>query len=138
MFGVRSARRQNGNAFCQKFFDALGFGRCRDSTDQEKIAVANDPTQFKAPPVVVLGRLPDKQLNEEKARQKFAEFWQDPVVCPACKTEEWMFGQNLAHLFHLSDLATPVIEAYPVVHLVCKKCGYLMLFDATRLGLDNA
>jgi len=30
-----------------------------------------------------------------------------------------------------------VIEAYPVIHVVCKKCGYLMLFDATFLHLDK-
>jgi predicted nucleic-acid-binding Zn-ribbon protein len=97
-----------------------------------------DDSQIKLASLVVLGQLPDKKLNEEKAQQKFAEFWQDPVPCPACRTNEWMFGQNLTHLFHLSDLSQPVIEAYPVTHVVCKKCGYLMLFDATRLRLDNS
>jgi predicted nucleic-acid-binding Zn-ribbon protein len=100
--------------------------------------MANDASEFKLAPIVVLGRLPDKKLNEERARQKFLEFWQEPVVCPVCKTNDWMFGQNITHLFHLSDLAQPVVEAYPVTHIVCKKCGYLMLFDATRLGLDNS
>jgi len=99
--------------------------------------MANDGPELKPAPVVVLGRLPDKKLNEEEVRQKFAELWQDPVICPVCKTDDWTFGENITHLFHLSDLPKPVIEAYPVIHVVCKKCGYLMLFDATLLHLDT-
>ena len=93
--------------------------------------------EFKLAPMIILGQLPEKRLDEERARQKFAELWQEPPSCPACKTQEWIFGQNITHLFHLSDLSKPVVEAYPVTHIVCKKCGYLMLFDATRLRLDN-
>jgi len=100
--------------------------------------MANDASEFKLPPVVLLGRLPDKKLDEQKARRKFAELWEGPVICPACKTDDWVFGQNLSHLFHLSDLLNPTIEAYPIAHIVCKRCGYLMLFDAARLHLDNA
>jgi hypothetical protein len=99
--------------------------------------MADNRSQSRAP-IVLLGRLPGKRLDEGKASQKFAEFWQDRVTCPACKTNDWVFGQNITHLFHLSDLSQPVVEAYPVTHVVCKKCGYLMLFDATRLGLDNS
>ena len=95
----------------------------------------SDSLQSRPSSVVVLGKLPDKNLGEEKIRQKFEEFWHDPIVCPACQTDDWMFGQTLIHLFHLSDLPKEMIEAYPVIHIVCKKCGYLMLFDATRLGL---
>ena len=95
----------------------------------------NDLLQSRPSSVVVLGKLPDKQIDEEKIRQKFAEFWRDPIVCPACRTDDWTFGQSLIHLFHLSDLQKEMIEAYPVIHVVCENCGYLMLFDAARLGL---
>ena len=88
------------------------------------------------PPIQPPSR-PPKELNQQKASEKFAEFWKDPVVCPACKTNEWYFGPNLEHLFHLSELGTPNISIVTTVPVFCKKCGYIMLFSAEHLGLNN-
>jgi hypothetical protein len=56
--------------------------------------MVNSGPELKFAPVV-LGRLPDKKLNEDEVRQKFAELWKDPVICikplqfvkPACKRQ---------------------------------------------------
>jgi hypothetical protein len=102
---------------------------------RERTSLVSDSLQSRPSSVVELGKLPDKHLGEKRIRRKFAEFWHDPVICPVCQSDDWTFGQTLTHLFHLSDLSKEMIEAYPVIHVVCEKCGYLMLFDATRLGL---
>jgi hypothetical protein len=46
----------------------------------------------------------------EKAQKKLAEFWKDPVICPVCKTAEWVLGPSVADLFN-SDLKRDVAMA---------------------------
>jgi ssDNA-binding Zn-finger/Zn-ribbon topoisomerase 1 len=79
---------------------------------------------------------PPKQLNMELAAQKFKEFW-GTVTCPICATIKWHFGPNLVHLFHVDELVKPSAEVYPCVVVSCDKCGYTILFNAAKLGLDN-
>jgi len=82
--------------------------------------------------------LPTKELDQEKAPLKFAEFWREPVICPVCKTDQWKLGPNLVHLSHLSDMGKQSIDTYTAVVVTCIKCGYMMLFNANILGLGNA
>lgn len=93
--------------------------------------------QQQPPPNTPL-RPPPKELNQQKAAEKFKEFWKEPVTCPVCKTADWAFGRNLAHLFHVSDLVASQIAVITAVPVLCKKCGYIMLFSAEMLGLSNA
>ncbi|MGA7873265.1 MAG: hypothetical protein WCA22_20430 [Candidatus Binatus sp.] len=80
---------------------------------------------------------PPKKLDLERAEQKFAEFWKGPVVCPICKTWEWHFGQDIIHLLNINVLSEATPGVYPCVVVICNTCGYTMLFNAKKLGLDN-
>jgi hypothetical protein len=83
------------------------------------------------------GPFPPKPLNIARASAKFAEFWKGPITCPICKTDEWHFGPDLVHLSHLTAINEESPTAYPSVVVICDNCGYTLLFNARRLGLDN-
>jgi predicted nucleic-acid-binding Zn-ribbon protein len=80
---------------------------------------------------------PPKRLDLDRAEKKFAEFWKSPVYCPICKSREWHFGEDIVHLFHLHVLEEERPGAYPSIVVICNTCGYTMLFNAKKLGLDN-
>jgi hypothetical protein len=89
-------------------------------------------------PPILLSLPPPRELDQEKALQKFAEFWKEPVICPVCKTDGWAIGEQLVHLFHLSELTSATIWTITAVPVFCETCGYIMHFNAKKLGLDNA
>jgi predicted nucleic-acid-binding Zn-ribbon protein len=80
---------------------------------------------------------PPKRLNQDLAEKKFDEFWEGPVKCPVCNTYAWHFGEDLVHLFHFNVFGEQEASGYPSVVVICNKCGYTMLFNARKLGLDN-
>jgi hypothetical protein len=88
-------------------------------------------------PPILLSLPPPRELDQEKARRKFAEFWKEPVICPVCKTDDWTFGEQLVHLFHLSELESDTIWTITAIPVFCTTCGYIMQFNAKKLGLED-
>ena len=90
----------------------------------------------KVPLVPVLS--PSSKLDQEKAREKFKEFWTRIYQCPVCGSLEWDFGPDLVQLAHFTDISTGrPFKTYPAIVVICRRCGYMMLFNAGKLGLAN-
>lgn len=57
------------------------------------------------------------------------------VQCPACGDSSWQFSEASYVKALLETGATDLTEDEGVVKVSCGNCGYVMLFDAERLGI---
>lgn len=79
-------------------------------------------------------RLPASEEGR-RARRKAAEEWvrskwgDDGKPCPVCGWTAWAV-QDLADLPIRSITDEGEYESYPVVPLICRNCGYFLLFNA--------
>lgn len=77
-------------------------------------------------------------LDPEQLKRAFRaiERWL-PFACPVCKREEWAVMDTLYEMREFTShgrlsLGGKVIPSLPVL---CKTCGYTLLFNAVQLGL---
>ena len=70
-----------------------------------------------------------RQILEEWMRSKAI------VQCPACGDSSWQFSEASYVKALLEAGETDLTEDEGVVKLSCRNCGYVMLFDAERLGI---
>ena len=78
----------------------------------------------------------------KQARDRALNFLDDKLVrknCPFCDTDEWALAETV---FTLKDEQQIIgcfgdfkTEFLPVVPLICKNCGYTVLFNAFVVGL---
>jgi hypothetical protein len=98
--------------------------------------------EIKPPGLMLPVLIPSSKLDLVKAQEKFREFWNHVIVCPICGTSGWDFGPDLVQLAHFSDVGESLasnkpFKTYPAVVVICRNCGYMMLFNASKLGLAN-
>jgi len=75
------------------------------------------------------------RLNQQAAATVFQRFWKN-APCPFGHTN-WIFGRDLVNLAFASypTVAQGDTLPYPCIVVICKDCGYTMLFNALLLGL---
>jgi hypothetical protein len=79
--------------------------------------------------------LTDQQL--ERVIQKFREFWRGSyTACPVCRDVTWEISDSIFGLPEYSDglLSGRGGASYPVLPVTCGKCGYVIFFNAVKLG----
>ena len=57
------------------------------------------------------------------------------VQCPACGGDRWRFAEAAYVRALLEAGEADLTEGRGVVKLSCDNCGYMMLFDAERVGI---
>lgn len=83
------------------------------------------------------------ELTEEQT-QKMQEFFNSESFkngnCPICGNGEFTFLSTVYKLTAFNRPNTPTIEQqhseYPVIPVVCKKCGYTMFMNPLGAGID--
>jgi predicted nucleic-acid-binding Zn-ribbon protein len=64
------------------------------------------------------------------------ENWKGSRICPICNNTQWSASESLAELRQF-DKGNLVVggKVYPLLVLICKTCGYTLLFNAIKTGL---
>ncbi len=57
------------------------------------------------------------------------------LQCPACGSDRWRFAEAAYVRALLEAGEADLTEGRGVVKLSCDNCGYMMLFDAERVGI---
>jgi predicted nucleic-acid-binding Zn-ribbon protein len=57
------------------------------------------------------------------------------IQCPACGNDKWRFAEASYLRALLEAGEEDLTEGEGVVKVSCDNCGYVMLFDAEKLGL---
>ena len=57
-----------------------------------------------------------------------------PDSCPVCDQGDWSKEDHLGAICAQHDRGVNLYKTLQVVQLVCNHCGYVLLFDATRIG----
>lgn len=73
-------------------------------------------------------------------RQKFVDHinkkWKGGISCPVCKENDWIINDHLLELrvFNQGSFVVggPLI---PIASITCNNCGYIMHFNAIKIGL---
>jgi len=78
----------------------------------------------------------DQKIDVEKVVNWLNRQWQGAKVCPICKNNNWNISEKPVELreFHGGGFVVggPV---YPLISIICKICGYTLLFNAIVAGL---
>ena len=75
-------------------------------------------------------------LNPEQSQ--ILEKWMHSkaiVQCPACGDNSWRFAEASYVRALLEEGEPDLTEGEGVVRVTCGNCGYVMLFDAEKLGI---
>lgn len=81
-----------------------------------------------------------KLTDEQKDAliKKLNSFWKEIPICIVCKNNVWTIADMVFELreFHGGTLVLGGGgKIYPVVTMMCERCGYTMFFNALSLGL---
>ena len=62
-----------------------------------------------------------------------------PSVCPICHTQNWSIGDDLVKIPLQPDAAVMALggPAYPLIPLVCSRCGNTHLLNVLVLGVGD-
>lgn len=75
--------------------------------------------------------------DNAKIQNWWALHWKAPVVCPVCKTSEWLLADHVVNLLrHAGDAQFGL--SYPHIIVGCKSCSHAMFFNAVAIGVAPA
>lgn len=64
--------------------------------------------------------------------------WKNPVVCPVCKTSEWVVSEYVVNIpRHAHNAFEGDTPTYPHIMVGCKCCAHNMLFNAVAIGVSQ-
>ncbi len=80
-----------------------------------------------------------EKLNEEKQsliRQHLLRYWHDRK-CPICNFRDWNIPDTLFEIRSFAGPRKVVLGGVsaPLVALICSNCGYVILFNALKVGI---
>jgi hypothetical protein len=90
------------------------------------------------------GAMPDQSgrltpEDHQKIQNWWIGRWKIPVVCPVCKTSEWMVGEYVVTLSRAaSDAFVSGTPVYQMIQVGCIFCSHTMLFNAVSMGVMTA
>jgi hypothetical protein len=74
--------------------------------------------------------------DNEKLQRWWSEHWKTPVICPVCKTSEWIAAPHIVNIArHAPDANVNNSVSYPHVLVSCKTCAHSMFFNAVQIGV---
>jgi hypothetical protein len=80
------------------------------------------------------GTLTDE--DNEKIQRWWSQHWQAPVICPVCKTSDWITAPHVMNVTrHAADAYVTDTVSYPHIVVSCKKCAHSMFFNAVAIGV---
>jgi len=66
----------------------------------------------------------------QRALDYLGSVWEGDSSCPICKSDKWFIANVAVLPIRSGDIGTPAgSDAYPLVPVVCKVCGYTFLFN---------
>jgi hypothetical protein len=81
------------------------------------------------------GRL--TQADNDAIQRWWAQHWKPPVICPVCKTSDWILGQHVVNIQrHAIDVNAINTPTYPHIMVSCKVCAHTMFFNAVTVGVS--
>ncbi|MBM3142026.1 MAG: hypothetical protein FJ005_03115 [Chloroflexi bacterium] len=85
--------------------------------------------------------MPDSQgkLSDDEKKKVVSWLknkWKEPAVCPYSKDSEWIIGGHLVAPTNYSKVGAVIGgDAYPLVMVICKNCGYTVFLNAVMVGI---
>jgi len=75
--------------------------------------------------------------DHQKIQIWWSKHWSAPVICPVCKTSEWVLADHVVNIVrHGTD--AQVGASYPHIIVGCKTCAHAMFFNAVSIGVAVA
>ena len=83
--------------------------------------------------------MPKKQEVLHKIADRVREVTGDQFICPLCKNPEWEIGDVPAMILGTKRPGEAEIGGsnYPVIPIICKKCGNTHLLNLLILGFND-
>jgi hypothetical protein len=76
-----------------------------------------------------------KAERRRRAADAIDAKWQGDQLCPICGTEDWVI-LDISETRLFTGAGKPMADkVYPVVPVMCRNCGHMLLFNALRLGV---
>jgi hypothetical protein len=80
-------------------------------------------------------------LSEQQSKtllDHLKKTWVPPVTCPICHSNDWQVGPQVYELreFHGGSMVIGGSALVPIVPVICKVCGNVILINPLIAGID--
>jgi predicted nucleic-acid-binding Zn-ribbon protein len=83
-------------------------------------------------------RLTEEQ--RENVSKRITSYWGDQLFdCPVCRNKHWKINDTIFEMREFSEGKLDIAgKVFPVIIIICDRCGYTITFNAIMLGVVKA